>query len=579
MPFAPLRAIRGVISDSNRRFLIVVIAATVTTLMVVLTHPLSATAEATRTISGTVSVPDGVPSAAFAAVTVIAVGGGTESYADVGSDGRYTLQELKPGQYTIRFSVGTYADGDRDVRPNLIEKWYGNAYLSAGAASVDVRNAPATGIDVALSTGATLSLSVAGLSGDDAYVSLQSTSGEALTSAAVDPDTGTAELVGIPAGSWYLGLDLFGSGDNPSFQFLGETGGSRTWTFADQQQRTAAAAARTASASFTGVVTAYGFSNYDTPSIVGDVYGYENVDGAWVQLPDLKQADLLFLVGNGQFRYTFGPLVPGTYAAGFGPPRFQFEGDTDPSTVDGPITQQWWPGASNVGAATSFELSTDTVKTGIDGTIRPARFVDSPTGFVDVASDKSVTTYSPFAAEITWMKTQGISTGYQLVDGKALYQPLGKVSREAMAAFVYRASGSPEFTPPTVSPFADVSNDPDSDNFSQFYKEITWLAERQISTGWVVGGKRLYHPRKAISREAMAAFIYRARNSPSYRPPSKSPFADVNQRSTEFYKEITWMQANKISTGWVNGSTATYRPRSAITRDAMAAFIKRAVAG
>lgn len=43
---------------------------------------------------------------------------------------------------------------------------------------------------------------------------------------------------------------------------------------------------------------------------------------------------------------------------------------------------------------------------------------------------------------------------------------------------------------------------------SQFYNEIEWLAAKKITTGYRDG---TFHPRESISREAMAAFLYRMR--------------------------------------------------------------------
>jgi hypothetical protein len=50
------------------------------------------------------------------------------------------------------------------------------------------------------------------------------------------------------------------------------------------------------------------------------------------------------------------------------------------------------------------------------------------------------------------MKTKGISKGY----GDNTYRPFESVSREAMAAFVYRLAGEPAFAAPVKSPFNDV---------------------------------------------------------------------------------------------------------------------------
>ncbi|MEW1823036.1 S-layer homology domain-containing protein, partial [Arthrobacter sp. NPDC080031] len=84
------------------------------------------------------------------------------------------------------------------------------------------------------------------------------------------------------------------------------------------------------------------------------------------------------------------------------------------------------------------------------------------------------------------------------------YRPLQSISRDAMAAFLYRMAGSPAYTPPAVSPFTDVSTG------QQFYKEMAWMSEKGVSTGWAeAGGARSYRPLQSISRDAMAAFLYR----------------------------------------------------------------------
>lgn len=108
-----------------------------------------------------------------------------------------------------------------------------------------------------------------------------------------------------------------------------------------------------------------------------------------------------------------------------------------------------------------------------------------------------------------------------------------------------------------------------------FAPQIAWLAARGISTGWPVAGGRVYRPTSAVTREAMAAFLYRSAGAPAYTPPTRSPFADVAPGQA-FYREICWMYARGISTGWTVGSQRYFRPTSSITREAMAAFLYRA---
>ncbi|WP_346843385.1 S-layer homology domain-containing protein, partial [uncultured Rothia sp.] len=101
-----------------------------------------------------------------------------------------------------------------------------------------------------------------------------------------------------------------------------------------------------------------------------------------------------------------------------------------------------------------------------------------------------------------------------------------------------------------------------------FYKEISWLAASGITTGWADG---TFRPDENISRAAMGAFLYRLAGSPSYAPPARSAFKDV-PTSHPFYKEISWLASSQITTGWSDG---TFRAEDAISRAAMAAFIYR----
>jgi hypothetical protein len=121
----------------------------------------------------------------------------------------------------------------------------------------------------------------------------------------------------------------------------------------------------------------------------------------------------------------------------------------------------------------------------------------------DVASQPSfndVGTNHPFFLEIEWMADTGIATGF---DGD-VYKPGSNVSRQAMAAFMYRVAGEPAFFPAGPT-FDDVSP------AHPFYKEIGWMADEQISTGF---DDDTYRPSIAVSRQAMAAFMLRLAEGP-----------------------------------------------------------------
>ncbi|MHA3684872.1 S-layer homology domain-containing protein [Leucobacter sp. HY1908] len=163
-----------------------------------------------------------------------------------------------------------------------------------------------------------------------------------------------------------------------------------------------------------------------------------------------------------------------------------------------------------------------------------------------------------FYKEITWLVNRGITTGY--ADGT--FRPASPLVREAMAAFLYRFAGKPGYTPPALSPFVDVPKT------HKFYKEISWMRAKGITTGNSAGQ---FQPSTAVTREAMSAFLYRFANKPTFTPPALSPFVDV-PKTHKFYKEISWMRAKGITTG---NSSGQYQPLSSVTREAMAAFLFR----
>ena len=103
---------------------------------------------------------------------------------------------------------------------------------------------------------------------------------------------------------------------------------------------------------------------------------------------------------------------------------------------------------------------------------------------------------------------------------------------------------------------------------NQFYREITWIASHQIDRGYPDG---TFRPLNNMDRATMAAYFYRMSGSPQFTAPSTPSFKDV-PLNHPYYKEIEWMKAQGITTGWSDG---TFRPDSSVNRDSMAAFFYR----
>ncbi|WP_062213204.1 S-layer homology domain-containing protein [Demequina oxidasica] len=156
------------------------------------------------------------------------------------------------------------------------------------------------------------------------------------------------------------------------------------------------------------------------------------------------------------------------------------------------------------------------------------------------AQFKDVPLDAKFYTEIAWLADQQVTTGYS--DGG--FHPSQSVTREAFAAFLYRLAGKPSVSLPSRSPFKDVSKS------DQFYKEIVWLSKEGISTGYSNG---TFKPGDKITREAIAAFLYRFNGTPSFKAPSKSPFKDM-KTSSKFYKEVTWLAKSGMTTGYSDGT-------------------------
>jgi CSLREA domain-containing protein len=165
---------------------------------------------------------------------------------------------------------------------------------------------------------------------------------------------------------------------------------------------------------------------------------------------------------------------------------------------------------------------------------------------------------SQFFDEICWLDQMGITSGF----GDGSFKPAQAVTRQSMAAFIYRLAGAPPFPDPVTASFGDVATS------SQFFTEIEWMAEEGI-TGGFPGG--VFKPGQAVSRQAMAAFLYRVAGEPAFPDPPVATFSDVPTTS-QFFTEIEWMNSEGITTGFPGG---LFKPSQAVSRQGMAAFLLR----
>ena len=119
------------------------------------------------------------------------------------------------------------------------------------------------------------------------------------------------------------------------------------------------------------------------------------------------------------------------------------------------------------------------------------------------------------AAEVAWMIESGISRGWANEGGKTVsFRPMAKVTRQDMAAFLYRFAdlhddGELNGTPAkgdAVVAFADVR----AGDVANHAAEVEWLASVGVAKGWQAGADTVvFRGAQKVARQDMAAFMYR----------------------------------------------------------------------
>lgn len=163
-----------------------------------------------------------------------------------------------------------------------------------------------------------------------------------------------------------------------------------------------------------------------------------------------------------------------------------------------------------------------------------------------------------FYTEIMWVAERGIISGF--ADGT--FRALALMNRGSMAATLHKLAGSPSYTAPRTSYFQDVPLS------HPFFKQISWMVDSGVTYGW---GDGSFRPGDPVTRDAVAASLYRMAGSPGYIAPSVSPYTDIGPGSA-YYKGMCWMASMGISKGWPDD---TLRPVESVQRNALCAFLYR----
>ncbi len=466
-------------------------------------------------ISGTVTDAAGNPRGGVPVEALDADGAGNFAITDA-FDGSYTIGGLPAGSYTVEF---------KGFMLGMVSEYYDDVTSAADATWIDVEPGQTVeGIDAELAVTGDISGTVTDPDGEPVEgvtVVVRNLQYGFVNSAETDVD-GAYTVTGLDPGDYKV-------------HFQGGELGLLDEYYDDAMLFSTAEVVTVGSgAAVTGIDAELGLPGSISGTVTGPDGPLENVYvNVWGE----------GLVGgyaetDADGTYTATGLYPGEYTVCFYPDE---EADAD-------VRSECYDDQVALRTATPVAVVAGEDTAGIDAVLSSTSeplFSDVPLGH-------------PFDEEIEWLAYAGITTGFP--DGS--FHPSASIERQAMAAFLYRFAGEPEFEAPQTPTFVDVPTT------HPFFTEVEWLASTGITTGWPDG---TFRPMAPVERQAMAAFLYRYADEPAFTAPGTATFTDV-ATSHPFFTEIEWLASTEITTGWPDG---TFRSSNDVERQAMAAFLMR----
>jgi hypothetical protein len=197
--------------------------------------------------------------------------------------------------------------------------------------------------------------------------------------------------------------------------------------------------------------------------------------------------------------------------------------------------------------------------TGVDDYVPP-----EAVSFSDVADD------AWYREAVEYVAGKGLMNGI----GGNKFDPDGDTTRGMLVTILYRLEGEPAVS--AESPFADVP----ADAPAWYTNAVLWAAEKGIVLGYADGGRMIFDPNGAISREQFAAILYRYEQYKGggftgmwYFRLDYEDAADVSEWADE---AMHWCVMNGI----INGCTpTTLVPQGSASRAQPAAILMRYIKG
>lgn len=163
---------------------------------------------------------------------------------------------------------------------------------------------------------------------------------------------------------------------------------------------------------------------------------------------------------------------------------------------------------------------------------------------------------------VDYALTNGLMNGV----GGGKFEPDGQLTRAQLVTVLYRAAGEPD-TGKQVNPFTDVADD------AWYTKAVIWAANNGIVNGVA---KNTFAPDDSITREQIAAMLYRYAGAEAAKEDKLSAFPDAAKVSDWAKEALNWAVAGGLINGVADANgTANLEPQATATRAQIATILMR----
>ena len=207
---------------------------------------------------------------------------------------------------------------------------------------------------------------------------------------------------------------------------------------------------------------------------------------------------------------------------------------------------------------TTYTFTQPSSKVKIDVTFKAASTTDALAAFRDVSASDW------YADAVRWAVDNGVMNGV----GDNRFDPNGDTSRAMVVTMLWRMEGSPAYV--GMSEFTDVDNE-------QWYGQaIRWASAEGIVKGYAnpTGAGTVYNPNGAVTREQLAAILYRYAQYKKANVSASADLGSFNDAATVSGWATSAMQW-AVGSGIINGIDGNLVPAGNATRAQVATMLMR----